>query len=213
MEIMDREVDPPVPFDADAGMRDQIVVLHGISWDQYVALNDARGEGSHPRFAYLDGELEIMTTSERHELVKKMTARLVEAYAEEMNIALDGYGNTTWRKKAKLAGIEPDECYAIGRLRKVPDLALEIVHTSGGIDKLELYRRLGVPEVWFWINGRFYVYRLGRTYKEVANSVVLPKIDLDAIARVIAATEPGEQTAMVRKYRQALRRATGSTSR
>jgi Uma2 family endonuclease len=205
MEIMERDIRTPVPFDPDGAVRDHIVVLHQIPWEQYVALNDARGEGSHPRFAYLDGELEIMTTSERHELVKTMIARLVEAFAEEMKVSLNGYGNTTWRKKAKRAGIEPDECYVIGRLRKVPDLAIEVVHTSGGIDKLELYRRLGIAEVWFWINGRIYVYRLDRKYKEVPASVVLPSIDLDAIARIITGMDEGEQTEVVRTYRRSLR--------
>jgi Uma2 family endonuclease len=209
-------MDPRVPFDWDDGDRDQLVVLPGITWQQYVAISDARGESARPRMAYLDGELEVMTTSRRHELVKKMLARLVETYAEEMHVALDGYGNTTWQKEAELAGLEPDECYSIGKLREFPDLAIEVVHMSGGVNKLEIYRRLRVREVWFWINGRVYVYRLDRTtrkYKEVAKSVALRGIDLDAIAQLIATTEEGEQTPAVRTYRRVLRKAIGSTSR
>jgi hypothetical protein len=30
---------------------------------------------------------------------------------------------------------------------QVPDIAIEVVWTSGGIDKLEVYRGLDVPEV------------------------------------------------------------------
>jgi Uma2 family endonuclease len=51
--------------------------------------------------------------------------------------------------KAKKVGLEPDECYSIGHARKLPDFALEVVETSGGIDTLEAYRRLGFREVWF----------------------------------------------------------------
>jgi Uma2 family endonuclease len=206
MENMDREAKPPIPFDWDPNPgRDQVIVLHGISWPQYLAIARSRGESPRPLLAYLDGELEIVTTSRTHEWVKKMLGRLIEAYAEEMNVALNGYGQATWRKKVKKAGLEPDECYAIGKLRKVPDLAIEVVHTSGGVDKLEIYRRLGIPEVWFWINGRFYVYRLEQTYREVPSSVVLRGIDLDAIARVVATTDEDEQTAAVRAYRKSLR--------
>ena len=44
-------------------------------------------------------------------------------------------------------GVEPDECYCLGTLAEIPDIAIEIALTSGGIDKLEVYRGLQVPEV------------------------------------------------------------------
>ena len=212
MLLMDRENAPPVPFDWEHG-RDQVVVLHGVSWDQYTALSRARSESPRPLFAYLDGDLEIVTTSRRHEWVKKTLARLVEAYAEEMDLPLNGFGQTTWRKKAKRAALEADECYTTGKRRSAPDLAIEIVQTSGGVDKLEIYRRLGVPEVWFWINARIYMYRLADKHIEVDASVALPNIDVDALARIISSTDEDEQTEAVRAYRKWLRRTTGSTSR
>jgi Uma2 family endonuclease len=209
MENMDRELVPPIPFDWDFGAgRDQVIVLPNISWDQYIEISTSRGEAPRPLLAYLDGDLEVMTTSRPHEWVKKMLARLVEAYAEERNIPLVGYGQATWRNKVKRAGLEPDECYALGKLRKVPDLAIEVVHTSGGINKLEIYRRLGVREVWFWINARVYVYRLNGKYKESTASSVLTEIDLDVIARTVADTDEGDQTEAVRAYRRSLRTRT-----
>ena len=143
MDFRDRStLEPPTPRDwAD---RDQGVVLPGVSWEQYIALSDAR-EKSRPLMAYLDGALEIMTTSSRHEWVEKTIARLVEAYAEEVRLSLVGYGNTTFRKKLKRAGAEPDECYTLGKLRRLPDLVVEVVFTSGGIDKLEVYRASTCP--------------------------------------------------------------------
>jgi Uma2 family endonuclease len=58
--------------------------------------------------------------------------------------------------------VEPDECYLVGsdQSRQTPDLVIEVVWTSGGIDKLEAYRRLGVPEVWFWKNDRIQIHVL-----------------------------------------------------
>ncbi|MEM6520792.1 MAG: hypothetical protein AAF892_18895 [Cyanobacteria bacterium P01_D01_bin.71] len=37
---------------------------------------------------------------------------------------------------------------------------IEVVVTSGGIDKLEGYRRLAVTEVWFWEDGVLKLYHL-----------------------------------------------------
>lgn len=80
----------------------------------------------------------------------------------------------------KRSGVEPDECYLIGadQARDIPDLAIEVVWTSGGIDELEAYRRLGLREVWFWKASRLDVYVLeGEAYVERDRSTVLPGLD------------------------------------
>lgn len=193
---------------------DQAVVLHKVSWEQYVALADAREDG-RPRFIYLDGELEIVTHSAFHELVKSLGRRLVEAYAEERDVELVAYGNTTFRKKVKRAGLEPDECYSLGRAIKTdkrgnalepPDLAIETIYTSGSVDKLEIYRRLGVREVWFWIEDGYHLYRLhGEGYRQLRASVAVPGVDLARIARLILRSKTEKQTSVVRAYRSWLR--------
>ena len=83
---------------------------------------------------YLGGVLEFMTTSREHERIKKMLARLLEAWALETGVPLNGYGATTFRKRASARGLEPDECYCVGVLRDVPDLAVEVALSRGGID-------------------------------------------------------------------------------
>lgn len=185
---------------------DQVVVLGGVSWDQYVALNSTR-QGRQPRLAYLDGELELVTVSLRHEFVKKLLARLVEAFAEESGVKLIGYGGATLHKKPKQVGCEPDEWYCVGKPKNAPDLAIEVVYTSGGIDKLEIYRRLGAREVWFVIDGRLTAFRLGeRGYREVTRSVALPRIDFAKLERIIARTDEADQTEAVRTFRRSLHR-------
>src|SRR3954465_5564644 len=108
--------------------------------------------------AYLDGTLEIMSPARKHEHEKKLIARLVETYGEETGLSLNGFGSETFRKKAEDAGGEPAECSCIGPPKPFPDVAVEIVNTRGEIDKLEIYRRLKVGEVWFWEKGQFRVY-------------------------------------------------------
>ncbi|HSR98831.1 MAG TPA: Uma2 family endonuclease [Kofleriaceae bacterium] len=197
---------PPVPVRWSEVDHDQVIVLRGVSWTHYEALAAAR-DARQPRMAYLDGALEVMTTSRRHEIWKKLIARLVEAYVDETGGPLNALGSATFRKKAKRAGVEPDECYCVGRVRSVPELAIEVVHTSGGIDKLEAYRRLGVAEVWFWIEGRFWVYRqVSGRFEERSRSTALPGLDLDEVARIVISTDDSEQAEAVRAYRRSLRR-------
>jgi Uma2 family endonuclease len=90
---------------------------------------------------------------------------------------------------------------------EVPDLAIEVINTRGGVDKLEIYRRLKVAEVWLWAKGRFWIYGLaGRRYDLVQRSRVLPGLDLDEIARIVQEADESHQTEAVRAYRRSLRR-------
>src|SRR5947209_7679807 len=179
---------------------DQRVFLHDVPWSQYEALLSLRGDSSMPRMTYLEGTLELMTTSRGHETTKKTIARLVEAYAEEIGVGIWGYGSWTLKRARKKRGAEPDESYSVGApAGKVPDLAIEVVWTRGGIDKLEIYRKLGVREVWNWENGAISVFELrGDEYEAISKSLAFPKLDLGLLARL--ATDPDQPDA-VRKIR------------
>jgi Uma2 family endonuclease len=204
MDLLATPIRPPAA--ARPSSRDQIVVLRNIPWEQYDGLCEARKDSAGPRMAYLDGTLEIMSPARKHEFEKKLIARLVETYGEESGLSLNGFGSETFRKKAKDAGVEPDECYCVGPARKVPDFAVEVIHTSGDLDKLEIYRRLKVAEVWFWQKGRFWVYQLvGRQHALRERSEVLPGLDLDELKRILVAKGESHQTEAVRTYRRALR--------
>jgi Uma2 family endonuclease len=190
----------------DAQIAGNVVVLRDVQWATYVRLHRDRGESKWPRLAFLDGELEIMTHSSAHELRRVLLARHLEAYAEESDIALNSFGNTTYRKRAKHSGLEPDVAYYIGDVGGVPHLALEVVFTSGGVDKLEIYRRLGVREVWFWMAEALAVYVLGAGgYVKQESSKLMPDVDLPDLARRVVATDPSRQTETIRAYRKALR--------
>jgi Uma2 family endonuclease len=159
---------------------DQRIVLHGVPWSHYETQLALRGDTSSPRISYLNGAMELMSPSKHHERVKSYIGMLVEAFALERGIDLSPYGAWTLKEVSKEAGVEPDECYLIGadQSRGMPDLAIEVVWTSGGIDKLEAYRRLGVQEVWFWKNDVIQVHVLvGEEYGQAEHSAVLPGLD------------------------------------
>lgn len=197
---MDR-VWPQFPT-ADATDVDLVVVLPNVSWEMYRQLADARPK-SRPKMAYLDGELEVMTTSIRHESVKKWLARLLETYVGVKKISANGYGEATFADELEQAGLEPDECYMIGGDKAVPDLAIEVIHKHRGVNKMEIYRRLGVGEVWVWEEGAITIHRLvNGSYVEQDKSTIIRGIDLFEVSRIVL-TAKG-QTEAAEAYRAAL---------
>lgn len=70
-----------------------------------------------------------------------------------------------------------------------------------------IYRRLGVAEVWFWVNGKIWVYLLiDGAYEERAHSQALPNIDHGMLERIIAASDDEtDQIDVIRAFRASLR--------
>jgi Uma2 family endonuclease len=164
--------------------------------------------GSVPRVAYLEGVLELRSPSLSHEVIKSMLGRLVEAWCLERGVDITPYGSWTHESKEGARGAEPDECYVLGDdpapLRC--DLAIEVVWSHGGIDKLQIYQKLGVREVWVWKAGSISLYRLrDQRYEALAASEVLPGIDLP---QLLGFMNVRPMTRAVREYRAALARNT-----
>jgi Uma2 family endonuclease len=185
---------------------DQRIVLHGCSWADFQTLLRVRGERRY-RMAYLDGVVEIMGASRGHEGKKCMIGALLEAYCVDRDIPITPYGSWHLDSQPDEAAAEPDECYVFAadpKTKSAPDLAIEVVWTSGGIDKLEIYRRLQVPEVWFWIDGTIAVHVLSPTgYVRQPRSACLPALDLELLCRLLELPTPNEG---MRELRAALAR-------
>lgn len=152
----------------------------GVTWQDYLALENEREKRGGFRVAYLNGTVEIMFPSFEHEIRKSNVSRLLEAYFDHLDVNYTVHGSTTLRSEIKEAGKEPDESYAFGDERKSrPDLAIEVAITSGGIDTLEIYRRHAVPEVWVWQKGELLVFVLdGEHYTQAARSRWFESLDI-----------------------------------
>jgi Uma2 family endonuclease len=140
-----------------------------------------------------------------HESIKSRIGRLVETWCLEIGVPFTTAGSWTLKKKEEERGAEPDECWIFGpeSRAKRPDLAVEVLWTSGRIDKLDIYRKLGVREVWYWRKGRITPYGLQRgRYVALRRSRVLVGIDLDHLARSIDRPTTSQS---VLDYRAALR--------
>lgn len=184
---------------------DQRVFLYGKTWQEYEILLAVRGDRAGVRMNYLNGAIELMSPSRNHEEIKKTIARLLEAYCDERGIDLSGYGSWTLKNAPKERGAEPDECYILGETNKdIPDLAIEVVWTRGGLDKLEIYRGIGVAEVWVWDRDEgLRVFALAEEHYELrARSAFIPDLDL---LWLVSFLDKPTQSQAVRALRAALR--------
>jgi Uma2 family endonuclease len=188
---------PSIPVEA------QRVFLSGVTWPQYESLLETLGDRPGLRLLYSEGMLEIFMPSSEHEMLKKVIARLLERYAEEVDIIIHGYGSTTFRSEAKAQGLEPDECYCVDTLKERPDFAIEINLMSGGINKLDIYKGLGVPEVLIWQNNQLTLYDLrDEIYQEVSDSQFFPDLDFGLLAQYV---KPYNQPQAVKAFLEAIR--------
>jgi Uma2 family endonuclease len=61
-------------------------------------------------------------------------------------------------------------------------VAVEVALSSGGIEKLARYRRLEIPEVWFWQDNRLWLYGwTGDDYLELSESRLLGGLRIDLL--------------------------------
>lgn len=173
------------------------MVLRGVRYRDYVALRDYRGNG-HLRMTYHNGNLEIMSPSNSHELPSRRFFTLVSVLCEALDIEFQPAGSTTFRKgepdEKKGHGKEPDEAFYFANALRIarnteldldldppPDLWIEIDNRSSSRGKLPLYAALGVPEVWryrvaskrLWFGKRT---AAGSTYEPIEHSLSLPML-------------------------------------
>ena len=175
------------------------VVLYNISWQQFENLLINLGQTRAARIAYDNGTFEIMTPLPEHEYYKEAIGISIQDIAEELNINYESYGSTTWKREARLAGIEPDNCFYFQNEAKIrgrlelnlnqdppPDLALEIDMTHKSLNRFPIYARLGIPEIWCYDSGELKIYQLQQeTYREVETSSVFPMLRVQEIPTII----------------------------
>jgi Uma2 family endonuclease len=194
---------------------EQKIILHNVRWETYISLLADHLDRSAPRFTYDRGELEIMSPSSQHEKYNRAISLFVEVLAEEWNIDVENFGSTTFTREDLERGFEPDSCFYIqseplvaGKTRidlsldPPPDLVIEIDITSPSIDKLPIFARLGVPEVWRYDGNRALILRLESDgYTERDESAVLPRVTAALLTEFLEDSKTIKRTVWLRKLR------------
>lgn len=188
----------------DQPIEEKLVTLKDISWEQFKGIEGHLQDNHSVKLTYLSGVLEIMSpVGDKHEEVKRTLGLLLETYMRELGIRFYARGGFTLEEPGYASGT-PDESYSIGVKKEVPDIVLEIIVTSGTINRKELYKPKKVPEVWFWKSNSLKIFRLNDSgeYEEVNRSGFFPDLDPALLLNYIAMPD---QYDAVAEFQQVIR--------
>ena len=183
---------------------EKLVTVRDVSWEEFKGIEALLKDNRNVRLSYLSGMLEIMSPiGDKHEKVKTTLGYLLEAYMREKGIRFYGRGGFTLEEPGYASGT-PDESYNIGTEREDPDIVIEVIITSGTINRKELYKPKRIPEVWFWKSDTIKIFRLNTAgeYEEINRSGFFPNLDPALLLRYIA--HPDQYDAVL-EFVQAIR--------
>jgi Uma2 family endonuclease len=206
---------------AAIGTRDlpQHIVLTGVSWEYYERTLAEIGNQTI-RIAFLDGVMELMSPLPEHEGLKKAIGDLIATLAMERRIPRKSFGSTTFRRKEKAAGSEPDECFYFHeidavkgmkrfdpQLHRPPDLWVEVDLLSTSVPREPIYARLGVPEVWRYSEDGLSVRLLTANgiYADSSTRRVFPFLPMTAFASFIPNLIDRDETQVLLEFREWVR--------
>jgi Uma2 family endonuclease len=213
----------PVPQSTAVGqpLTGHCLRLSAVSWRTYTQLLRVFAERPGVRLTYDRGELEIMSPLLEHDDDGRFLGDLVFVLTEELGLPLKRGGSTTLRRRAGRRGLEADECFWIANAPRMagrrrlnlrtdppPDLAVEVDVTRSSLDRMGIYARLGVPEVWRLDGDTLTFHVLGGDgkYAEAPVSRSFPLVTpADLLGFVRQARQAGDENTVVRQFRQWIR--------
>jgi Uma2 family endonuclease len=201
------------------------LILYGVPWSAYERLLRIFDE-THVRLTYDRGTLEIMTLTFGHERYAYLLGRLIDALTEELGLPIAGGGSTTFKRRRRKRGLEPDQCYWIAsealvrgkttidlRTDPPPDLAVEVDVTRSSLNRMSIYARLGMPELWRYDGGQLTCYVLGSDgrYQEQTHSRAFPQLAPADLLPFLSLASTVDANAAVRQFRQWVRQQPWAT--
>jgi Uma2 family endonuclease len=163
--------------------------------------------------------LEIMSPTQKHDIIKSLLGHLVSVLTEELDLKFVSIGSTTLRKEEKSKGTEPDDCFyitnadlVIGRLIQdqtpdpPPDLAIEVDISHRSESKFPIYAALGVPEIWCYRKAQVHFYHLsGDQYVEIPASCIFTFLPPAILAEILNQEYFQDFNAVKRTFREWVR--------
>jgi Uma2 family endonuclease len=156
-------------------IRDQVMIFPS-NWENFKLVQQGLRESPGAKLAYYDGMAEILMPGEKHEIFAHIIGYLVTTFLLEKGILFVATRQKDQERQG-VASVQADESYCLGSTKAIADLSIEVVETSGGLDKLKRYRALGVPEIWFWEDGVLQIYHLREDGYELIDRSELPGLE------------------------------------
>jgi Uma2 family endonuclease len=174
---------------------DQVIRILG-TWAHFQMLKQGFERSPGAKLAFYQGVIEILMPGRAHELFAELIGHLLMIFFTTKGIFFIPTGSMDQQKEGH-ASAQADKSFCIGCDKPMPDLSIEVIFTSGSLQKLSRYQVLGVPEVWFWEDGLLHLYALRSTgYEPIHQSELegLRDLDLPLLQRCIlmGETDPGQ---------------------
>jgi Uma2 family endonuclease len=190
-------------------------VIHNVGWKGYETLLKLFGDDG-PRLYYSRGSVELMSPLLLHECFSYRLGHMVMAIGEELAIPIRPARSLTLKREDTGRGAEADESFYIANVGRVghltqidlevdppPDLVIEIEITSALLDKIDIYARLGVPEIWRFDGEILTVLLLqpGGSYATVTRSAAFPFLPMDVFVEFIVDPDYSDESRWGRTFR------------
>jgi Uma2 family endonuclease len=186
-----------ITTDRPTSTQDRLVILQG-DWAHFQRIREGCEQTPNIKLSYFQGTIEILMPSRPHEIFSSAFHLLLSLYLAHLGIEFLATGSADQEAEGEALS-QPDQSYCIDGIKLIPDLSIEVVFSSGGINKLDRYRTIGVPEVWFWEDGVLTLYRLrSGGYERIEQSELpgLRDLDLAVFKRCLLIGETSTTEAM-----------------
>jgi Uma2 family endonuclease len=204
----------------------QTTVLPHVSWKTYESLLGDYAGYSGVRLTYDRGVLEVRRPDSESEQLNRSIEAIASTVAVEQDRDIAPYGSTTFRRADLERGFEPDSCFYLEHAAEMrgrtevdltvdpaPELVVEIDDTSSSLDKLPLYARLGVREVWQYANGAARIYGLdGTEYTLRDSSRAFPALTTAILNDLITQSRTMRRPEWIRRVREWARQTADSSA-
>jgi Uma2 family endonuclease len=194
----------------------QHAVLRDISWATYEALLSDHLDCRWPRFVFDEGILEIMTPSPKHDRIGTQVQKFIDVVIEEWELDILNVGHATMRRRDLNKGFEADASIYIQNASAMrprdeidlsmdppPDLVVEIEVSRSALDKLGIYARVGVSEVWR-CDAKAAIFHIlhGDRYQESSTSVALPGVTTQVLMDFVSSSWELTNSKWIRSVRE-----------
>ena len=197
------------------GQLTQTIVLSDISWTTYQAMLADMGDRRATRLSYYQGTLTLKRSSQLHEIINRLLARIVTTLTEELDLEVVNIGSTTLKQEDAKAGAEPDTGFYIQNALRLegldpkipnqlpPDLVVEVDITSPSTKRLGVYKILGVAEVWQYTKRegvQMYALEKGE-YMKIEASAAFPRLSANKLNEFLEMRQTQSENQVIRALR------------
>jgi Uma2 family endonuclease len=198
---------------------EQRFVMDDVDWGFYETVLEQLGD-RHVFVTYDKGRLELMSPSYRHDRRAHLIGLLISVLGEELLIPIMGGGSTTFRRRDKETGLEPDQCFYVQHVDAIrgkdeidlaldppPDLAIEVEISRRMIKRIPLYAALGVPEVWRDDGKEVRAFQLDANgeYTPIQKSLAFPMILIADLTRLLKLSSTMDDIQWMRAVRKEIK--------